>query len=57
MKDLPFYIRPFANKMERYNTNELIVNRYDVIWVKNKPYIIVNKHPMVDNRLKEIVVE
>lgn len=57
ISDLPFYIRPFANKLARYSANELEVNRYAVIKVDNMPYIIVNKHPMVDNRLKEIVVE
>ena len=57
MNDLPFYIRPFANKLERYNTNEITGPKYDIIWINGKSYIIVNKHPMVDNRLKEIVVE
>ena len=55
--DLPFYIRPFADKMERYSANEIETSRFAVVWINKKPYIIVNKHPMVDNRLKEIVVE
>ena len=57
MEDLPLYIRPFANKLERFNANEIIATGYAVVWINGKPYIIVNKHPMVDDRLKEIVVE
>ena len=57
LQDLPFYVRPFANRFERYRTKEIEVGNFSIVSINGKNYIIVNKHPMVDNRLKEIVVE
>ncbi len=56
-KDIPFLLRPFANKFQQYSLNELEVNRYAIVSIDGTEYIFVNRHPLVDNRLKEIVIE
>ena len=55
---LPFYIRPFARRLSRYSATKVEANKYhDIVHIDDVSYIFVNRHLMIDNRLKEIVVE
>ena len=56
-KALPFYIKPIASHLARYAATEIESNSYSIVRINGNDYVIVNKHPMVDDRLKEIVVE
>jgi len=54
---LPFYIRPFAPHMTQYAASEVEVNSMSIITIDNKPYLCIDKNPLIDNRLKEIRIE
>lgn len=53
---LPFYIRPFANKMQRYSLNELQTEKYDVLTIEKKNYLFVKKNALIGNRLEKIII-
>ena len=55
--EIPFLIRPFAHSLTRYNTTEIKTFMYSVVRIEGENYILVNKLPMVDHRLREIIVE
>lgn len=54
---LPFYIRLFAKKLERYTLQELPTNKYTTIDIKRNKYLFVTKEPIIDNRVKDIIYE
>ncbi|MBR1939923.1 MAG: hypothetical protein IJ845_01150 [Bacteroidaceae bacterium] len=55
--DIPFYLRPLANKLERYSAKEIEASLFSIITIADNRYLCVRKNSMVDNRLKEIIVE
>lgn len=40
---VPFYYRPFANKMARYSATEITTDRYTIVEIDNKSYLLVEK--------------
>lgn len=56
-ESLPFYIRPFASKMERYSSNSIVSEQYTTIKLQEKLFILVLKNPFIDNRVKNIKIE
>ena len=54
---LPFYIRPFAHQLSKYTLTEIRTGNYSVVTIKDKNYIIVNRNPDFDQRLREIIIE
>lgn len=55
---LPFYIRPFANRFDRYAATRIpVATDYGVLDIDGRKYLFVDKHAMIDNRLKEIVLQ
>ncbi len=55
--DIPIYLRPLANKMERYCLKEIDASLFSVVTIANNRYLCVKKNSMIDNRLNGIVVE
>lgn len=57
---LPFYIRPFAHKLDRYTATEMPVNRllYEIIDIREKKYMLVDRseYKMIEGRIKDIVL-
>lgn len=54
---LPLYIKPFAPYMTQYTASEVEVNSMGIITIDNKPYLCIDKNPLIDNRVKEIRIE
>lgn len=54
---LPFYIRPFAEKFDRYRLTNLNTDKFSVINFNGKSYLFVGKNYMIDSRVKEIIYE
>ena len=53
-QQLPFYIRPFAHKMQRYTATEISATRYSIININKNDYLFIGKNTMIDNRVKAI---
>ena len=51
---LPFYKRPFAKRLTRYNALEVTVGEYFVVDFEGGGFLFVVKNAMIDNRLKYI---
>lgn len=56
-EELPFYIKPFAHKLQRYTINELESDLWNIISINNKNYLLVRKNWAIDKRLKDIIIE
>ncbi len=52
---LPFYIRPFAHKMEKYTATEISAGKYGVNNLLGDNYLMVGKNWLIDNRVKKVV--
>lgn len=55
--DVPFYIRPFANKMERYSTRQVKTEKVSIITLPQGRFILVLKNHMIANRVESITVQ
>lgn len=57
--DIPFYYRPFANKMARYTETSIVVspNLYKLVCVYGRYYLLVAYNNVIDNRIINIKVE
>lgn len=57
LDSLPFWIRPFASRLERYTATEIPATptRVQTVNIDGRDYIFVGKSLVVDYRLKEIV--
>jgi len=55
-KKLPFYIRPIAPKIERYNTNQIDAAKWCVVSIDNANYIIIGRNRWVDQRVENIII-
>lgn len=53
---LPFWLRPFAHKLDRYAATEIPVVAvfFKVDEIDGRKYLVVCKHKMIDNRVKDI---
>ena len=40
--------------MTQYTASEVEVNSMGIITIDNKPYLCIDKNPLIDNRVKEI---
>lgn len=54
---LPFYIKPFAHKFDRYSLESLDTDRFSIIEFNGKSYLFVGKNKMIDARVKDIIYE
>ena len=54
---LPFWVRPFAHKLDRYAATEIPIGTrfFNVAEIDGRKYLFVSKHKMIDNRMKDIV--
>lgn len=57
MAKVPFFLRPIANKMQRYAASEVETNKVDVITLPEGRFLLVYKNSMVDERVTGISVE
>lgn len=53
---LPFYVRPFAPRLERYAATEVPASKFGVLNIQGQPYLFVGRNEMIDNRVKAISV-
>lgn len=54
---LPFYIKPFASKLDRYSETEVpVTTSYGILDIEGHNYLFVEKNNMIDSRLKDIVL-
>ena len=54
---LPFYIKPFASKLDRYSATEVpVTTNFGILDIEGQNYLFVEKNDMIDNRLKDIVL-
>ena len=58
-RQLPFYIRPFAARMDRYSATEVPAtpSRCGAVNIEGRNYLFIGKNYMIDNRVKEIVLK
>lgn len=55
IKDIPFFLRPFKDKMERYYATDVMTNRFRVITLPhNGSFLLVGKNKMVADRVVSI---
>lgn len=55
--NIPFYIKPFAHKLDRYTLRELTTNRYSISFIDDNYYLFVKKNSYIDNRVSHINVQ
>lgn len=53
-EEIPFYHRPFANRLARYSATEIETDKYGVVEIEGNSYLLVVKNPMIDHRVKDI---
>lgn len=53
-EEIPFYFRPFANRLARYSATEIGTDKYAVVEIEGDLYLLVSKNPMIDFRMKDI---
>ena len=54
---LPFWVRPFAHYLGYYTINEIKAYHFSTVEIGGNNYILVNKLPLAETRLKAIIVE
>ena len=54
---LPFWVRPFAHYLGYYTINEIKTYHFSTVEIGGNNYILVNKLPLAETRLKAIIVE
>lgn len=54
---LPFYIKPFAHKLDRYSLTSLNTEKFSIIKFNGKTYLFVGKNYIINSRVKEIIYE
>lgn len=55
--EIPFYLKPFADRMERYSALKIQTNKYRVVEIDGQSYLLVDKLEMVDKRVTDILVD
>ena len=54
---LPFYIKPFASKLDRYSATEVpVTTNFGILDIEGQNYLFVEKNDMIDNRVKNIIL-
>lgn len=56
-KDIPFYFRPFSNKLDRFNLMQSNATQWSTLTINNEHYLLVGKNRILDKRLKNIIYE
>ena len=51
---LPFYIRPFASRFERYSATEVPTERFCILNIDGRDYVFIEKNMMIDYRVEDI---
>ncbi len=54
MAKVPFFLRPIANKMERYAATQIETKKYDIVSLPQGHFLLVYKNHMIDNRVTSI---
>ncbi len=49
--DIPFYYRPFANRLTRFSAKSVDCDKWAVQEVYGDRYVMITKNAMIDNRL------
>ena len=52
----PFFFRPIARRMNRYNTNEVIADKWATVKLLGKNYLLIKKDHDFDSRLIDIKI-
>lgn len=52
--EIPFYFRPFADRLDRFSATEIKTKGYKVVDVYGQSYLLVDKNEMIDYRLQDI---
>ena len=52
----PFFFRPIARRMNRYNTNEVVADKWATVKLFGKNYLLIKKDHDVDSRLIDIKI-
>ena len=55
--DIPFLLRPFAGKMERYSAEHVETDRIDYIDLPEGRFLLVMKNHMIDNRVETVSLQ
>ena len=55
--DIPFLLRPFAGKMERYSAEQVETDRIDYIDLPEGRFLLVMKNHMIDNRVETVSLQ
>lgn len=55
--ELPYYKRQIAKRLYRYTAKKIESKAYAIVDIDGQSFIIVNKQPLIDSRVKEIIVE
>ena len=54
---LPFYIKPFAHKLDRFTLNKLETTNCNIIELEGKKFFLIRKNYNIDSRVKSITYE
>ncbi len=54
--EIPFYFRPFADRLQRYSATQIDTDRYDKVYIDNECYLLVGKNQMIDNRVQDLQI-
>ena len=55
--EIPFYHKPFASKLTRYNIKELDVNNYTTTQINNRYYLLIGKNQLLNNRIIDVSIK
>lgn len=57
--EIPFYFKPFASKLQRYNASKIESphNNNCIIQIDGKSYLLVSKNSMIDHRVVDILID
>lgn len=54
---LPFYLKPLANKMQKYTATSIQAKEFRTICICNESYLLIQKNENIDNRVKDFTFE
>lgn len=57
MASVPFFLRPFAHKMERYSARQIETKKFSVVSLPEGKFLLITKNHMISDRVANITVE
>ena len=52
--DIPIFLRPFKNKLDRYSASEIPIKDYQTVSINGNYYLVIGRNEIIDKRINSI---